>query len=56
MEGEYLNGKKNGKGKFYDDNGIVKYEYEYINGNLFTKDEKLSDNLNINDQYILSDI
>ena len=56
MEGEYLNGKKDGKGKLYDDHGIVKYEYEYTNGNLFIEDDKLADNLNINDQYALSGI
>ena len=32
FEGEYLNGKRNGKGKEYDHNGKVKYEGEYLNG------------------------
>ena len=32
FEGEYLNGKRNGKGKEYDDIGKVKYEGEYLNG------------------------
>ena len=32
FEGEYLNGKKNGKGKEYYENGKIKYEGEYING------------------------
>ena len=48
--------EKNGKGTFYDDNGNVKYEFEYINKISFIKDDKLTDNLNINDHYILSEI
>ena len=32
FEGEYLNGKRHGKGKEYHDNGNLKYEGEYING------------------------
>ena len=32
FEGEYLNGKRNGKGKEYYDNGKLKYEGEYLNG------------------------
>ena len=31
-EGEYLKGKRNGKGKEYDNNGEVIYEGEYLNG------------------------
>ena len=31
-EGEYLNGKRNGKGKEYYNNGILKFEGEYLNG------------------------
>ena len=31
FEGEYLNGKRNGKGKEYDD-GMIIYEGEYLNG------------------------
>ena len=31
-EGEYLNGKRNGKGKEYYSNGELKVEGEYING------------------------
>ena len=31
-EGEYLNGKKNGKGKEYDENGRIKFEGEYVKG------------------------
>ena len=32
FEGEYLNGKRNGKGKEYDDNGRLIFEGEYLNG------------------------
>ena len=33
FEGEYLNGKRCGKGKEYYDNGKLKFEGEYLNGN-----------------------
>jgi len=33
FEGEYLNGKKNGKGKEYYYDGKLKFEGEYLNGN-----------------------
>ena len=32
FEGEYLNGKRNGKGKEYYDNGKLEFEGEYLNG------------------------
>jgi len=32
FEGEYLNGKKNGKGKEYDFCGNLYFEGEYLNG------------------------
>jgi len=32
FEGEYLNGKRNGKGKEYYDKGELKFEGEYLNG------------------------
>ena len=32
FEGEYLNGKRNGKGKEYYDNGKLKFEGEYLKG------------------------
>ena len=32
FEGEYINGLRNGKGKEFDDNGILIFEGEYING------------------------
>ena len=31
-EGEYLNGKRNGKGKEYDEKGNIIFEGEYLNG------------------------
>ena len=32
FEGEYLKGKKNGKGKEYNQDGKLIYEGEYLNG------------------------
>ena len=32
FEGEYLNGKRNGKGKEYYENGKISFEGEYLNG------------------------
>ena len=32
FEGEYINGKRNGKGKKYYENGKIKFEGEYIKG------------------------
>ena len=32
FEGEYLNGKRNGKGKEYARDGTLKFEGEYLNG------------------------
>ena len=32
FEGEYLKGKRNGKGIEYHDNGKVEFEGEYLNG------------------------
>ena len=32
FEGEYLNGKRNGNGKEYDDYGNIVFEGEYLNG------------------------
>ena len=31
-EGEYLNGKRNGKGKEYDEEGNLIFEGDYLNG------------------------
>ena len=33
FEGEYLDGKRNGKGKEYDDDGKLIFEGKYLNGN-----------------------
>ena len=32
FEGEYLNGKRNGKGKEYDNDSVLIFEGEYLNG------------------------
>ena len=32
FEGEYLKGKRHGKGKEYSDEGKIKFEGEYLNG------------------------
>ena len=32
FEGEYLKGKRNGKGKEYYNNGTLKYEGDFLNG------------------------
>ena len=34
FEGEYLNGKQNGKGKEYNDDGELIFEGEFLNGNI----------------------
>ena len=39
FEGEYLNGKRNGKGKEYDD--IIMYEGEYLNGMKHGREKKI---------------
>ena len=36
-EGEYLNGKKNGKGKEYNDDGDLIFEGEFLNGKKIKK-------------------
>ena len=46
FEGEYLNRKKNGKGKEYDNNGDLLFEGEYLNGKKNGKG-KLYNNLGI---------
>ena len=40
FEGEYLNGKRNGKGKEYYDSGRLQFEGEYINGKRNGKGEE----------------
>ena len=37
IEGEYLNGKKNGKGKVYNFGDKIKFEGEYLDGNKIIK-------------------
>ena len=32
-----LNGKRNGKGKEYDDNGTLQFDGEYLNGEKYGK-------------------
>jgi len=32
LEGEYLNGKRNGRGKEYYEDGRLMFEGEYLNG------------------------
>ena len=43
FEGEYLNGKKNGKGKEYSWNGSLEYEGEYLNGKRNGKGKEYED-------------
>ena len=40
FEGEYLNGKRNGKGKEYNYDGKLKFEGEYLNGKRNRKGKK----------------
>ena len=40
FEGEYLNGKRNGKGKEYDNEGNLIFEGEYLNGKRNGKEKK----------------
>jgi len=40
FEGEYLNGKKNGKGKEYW-NGELEFEGEYLNGKKMEKEKNI---------------
>ena len=41
FEGEYLNGKRNGKGKEYNYIGKIEFEGEYLNGNRLDGKKKL---------------
>ena len=47
FECEYLNGKKNGKGKEYDYNGNIIFEGQYLNGNKNGKCKEYDNNGNI---------
>ena len=41
FEGEYLNGKRNGKGKEYDWYGRLRFEGEYLNGKRIWKRKRI---------------
>ena len=43
-EGEYLNGRKNGKGKEYYDNSVLKFEGGYLNNKRNGKGKEYYDN------------
>ena len=47
FEGEFSNGKKNGKGKEYDNNERLKFEGEYINGEKKGNGKEYYDNENL---------
>ena len=48
FEGEYLNGKRNGKGKEYNNyNGLVSFEGEYLDGDRNGKGKEYYDNGNL---------
>ena len=42
FEGEYLNGKRNGKGKEYDYDGKLRFKGEYLNGKRHGKGKEYS--------------
>ena len=42
-EGEFLNGKINGKGKEYYDNGRIMFEGEYFNGKKYGKGKEYNE-------------
>ena len=44
FEGEYLNGKRNGKGKEYYCNGLLKFEGDYLNGKRNGKGKEYDNN------------
>ena len=43
FDGEFLNGKRNGKGKEYYDNSVLKFEGEYLNNKRNGKGKQYSD-------------
>jgi len=45
FEGEYLNGKRHGKGEEYDDNGLLIFKGEYLNGKRSGKGKYLYENI-----------
>ena len=48
FEGEYLIGKRNGKGKEYYENGDLKFEGEYLNGKRNEKEKYILKQMNCN--------
>ena len=58
FEGEYLNGKRNGKGKEYYDDGKLKFEGEYLNGERNGKGKEYyrNDKLELEKEYLNSKI
>ena len=50
FEGEYLNGKLNGKGKSYYENGNIEFEGEYLNGIPTGKGKKYYENRKIKNE------
>ena len=44
FEGEFLNWKRNGKGKEYYENGIIKFRGEYLNGKRNGKGKEYNEN------------
>ena len=54
-EGEYINGKRNGKGKEYGCDGKIEYEGEYLDGlwNVKGKEYYKNDKLNFEGEYIM---
>ena len=46
FEGEYLNGKRSGKGKVYSCNGNILFEGEYLNGKRNGKEKEYDINVN----------
>ena len=43
FEGQFSNGKRNGKGREYDNNGLLYFEGEYLNGKRNGKGKEYSD-------------
>ena len=51
FEGEYLNGKRNGKGKEYYSNGEIKFEGEYLFGSRSNGKEYIKGKLEFEGEY-----
>ena len=52
FEGEYLNGKRNGKRKQYDDNGELRFEGEYLNNKKWNGKEYINGKLEFEGEYL----